>query len=180
MHKKDVDEVVLVGGSTRIPKVQQMLMEFFDGKPLCKRLNADEAVAYGAAVLAANLSGHENKKVQDLVLFDVTPLSLGIRVEEDIDMSVVIPRNTPIPTIKKGVYRTSEDNQVSVSFKVYQGESKHTKDNIFLDNLTFVGVPAAPKGEQKFNVCFNIDDNGILIVSAVLISTGTKIGITIA
>ncbi|KAD7477537.1 hypothetical protein E3N88_00673 [Mikania micrantha] len=180
MHKKDVDEVVLVGGSTRIPKVQQMLMEFFDGKPLCKRLNADEAVAYGAAVLAANLSGHENKKVQDLVLFDVTPLSLGIRVEEDIDMSVVIPRNTPIPTIKKGVYRISEDNQVSVSFKVYQGESKHTKDNIFLDNLTFVGVPAAPKGEQKFNVCFNIDDNGILIVSAVLISTGTKIGITIA
>ncbi|KAL8246075.1 hypothetical protein R6Q59_007291 [Mikania micrantha] len=133
MDKKDVDDLVIVGGSTRIPKVQQMLMEFFDGKLLCKSINADEAVAYGAAVLAANLSGrHENKRVHDLVLSDVTPLSLGIEVKE-IDMSVVIPRNTPIPTIKKGVYCTSKDNQVSVAFNVYQGEKTS-----FLASLTFM------------------------------------------
>ncbi|KAD7477538.1 hypothetical protein E3N88_00674 [Mikania micrantha] len=180
MHKKDVDDVVIVGGSTRIPKLQQMLMEFFDGKPLCKSINADEAVAYGAAVLAANLSGYENKKVQDLVLLDVTPLSLGIRIEDESDMSVVIPRNTPIPTIKKRVYQTCIDNQVSALFNVYQGESKYTKDNIFLDKFTLNGVPVAPKGKQLFNVCFNMDANGIINVSAEVISTGNKRSITIA
>ncbi|KAI3797439.1 hypothetical protein L1987_32696 [Smallanthus sonchifolius] len=179
MHKKDVDDVVIVGGSTRIPKVQQMLMEFFDGKPLCKSVNADEAVAYGAAVLAAKLSGYGNKKVQDFVLLDVTPLSLGIKVNEDPDMSVVIPRNTPIPTIKERLYHTSLDNQVSVPFNVYQGEGKYTKENIFLDTFTLHGVPAAPKGKEKLKVCFNMDENGILNVSAEVISTGNKRSITI-
>ncbi|KAD7477534.1 hypothetical protein E3N88_00670 [Mikania micrantha] len=178
MNKKDVDEVVLVGGSTRIPKVQKMLTDFFVEKPLCKSIHADEAVAYGAAVLAANLS----KKINgaDIVLLDVTPLSLGIRVEKDRDMSVVIPRNTPIPTIKKNDYFTSEDNQESALFEVYQGESKYTKDNVCLGKFILNDIPAAPKGKQSFNVCFNIDANGILHVSAKLISTGKKISITIA
>ncbi|KAJ0462992.1 putative Heat shock protein 70 family [Helianthus annuus] len=180
MQKSDVDDVVIVGGSTRIPKLQKMLMEFFDGKPLCKSINADEAVAYGAAVLAANLSGNGNKKVQDFILHDVTPLSLGIWVVEDIDMSVVIPRNTSIPTIQERVYYTSKDNQVSCKFDVYQGEGKYTKENVFLDTFTLYGVPPAPVRDQKFKVCFNIDANGILNVSAEVISTGNKRNITIA
>ncbi|MFS7938933.1 putative Heat shock protein 70 family [Helianthus anomalus] len=179
MRKSDVDDVVIVGGSTRIPKVQQMLMEFFDGKPLCKSINADEAVAYGAAVLAAKLSGYGNQKVQDLILLDVTPLSLGIRVHEVDDMSVVIPRNTRIPTMKEEVYVTYINNQVSALFDVYQGEGRKTKENIFLDKFTLHDVPAAPAGEQKFKVCFNIDVNGILHVSAEVISTGNKKSITI-
>ncbi|XP_076882207.1 heat shock cognate 70 kDa protein-like [Bidens hawaiensis] len=109
MHKNNVDDIVLVGGSTRIPKVQQMLGEFFDWKTLCKSINADEAVAYGAAVLAANLSGNGNKAVKDLILLDVTPLSLGISLEGGY-MSVLIPRNTPIPTLKEDIYRTSVDD----------------------------------------------------------------------
>ncbi|KAD1768277.1 hypothetical protein R6Q59_007293 [Mikania micrantha] len=181
MRKNDIDEVVIVGGSTRIPKVQKMLTDFFDKKPLCKSIHADEAVAYGAAVLAANLSGHhENRRVQHLEVLEVTPLSLGIRVEKDRDMSVVIPRNTPIPTIKKNDYFTSEDNQESALFEVYQGESKYTKDNVCLGKFILNDIPAAPKGKQSFNVCFNIDANGILHVSAKLISTGKKISITIA
>ncbi|XP_076939008.1 heat shock cognate 70 kDa protein-like [Bidens hawaiensis] len=180
MHKRDVHEVVVVGGSTRIPKVQQMLTEFFDGKPLCKSIHADEAVAYGAAVLAANLSGHGNKIVRDLVLLDVTPLSLGISVKLEHEMSVVIPRNTPIPTIKEQVYTTLFDNQVSVNIIVYQGEGKYVKENIFLAKFILHGVPAAPKGVEKVKVRFNMDSNGILNVSAEVISTGNKRSITIA
>ncbi|KAF5806537.1 putative Heat shock protein 70 family [Helianthus annuus] len=179
MHKSDVDDVVIVGGSTRIPKLQQMLMEFFDGKPLCKSSNADEAVAYGAAVLAANLSGCGNQKVQDLILLDVTPLSLGFGIRVD-DMNIVIPRNTRIPTMKEEVYVTCVDNQVSVLLDVYQGEGRKINENIFLDEFTLHDVPAAPKGEQKFKVCFNIDVNGILHVSAEVISTGNRKSITIA
>ncbi|XP_076943621.1 heat shock cognate 70 kDa protein-like [Bidens hawaiensis] len=181
MDKKDVDEVVIVGGSTRIPKLQQMLIEFFDGKPLCKSINADEAVAYGAAVLAANLSGYGNKMVQYLVLLDVTPLSLGIAIEKDDEkMSVVIPRNTPIPTIKEQVYQTQSDNQVRVRFDVFQGEGRYVKENIFLDTFTLDGIPPAPKGVEKLKVCFKMDANGILSVSAEVVSTGNKRSITIA
>ncbi|KAF5767454.1 putative Heat shock protein 70 family [Helianthus annuus] len=176
MHKSDVDDVVIVGGSTRIPKVQQMLIEFFDGKPLCKSINADEAVAYGAAVFAANLSGYGNKKVRDLMLLDVTPLSLGMRVHIDV-MSVVIPRNTPIPTVMERVYGTFSENESSVSFHVYQGEGTSTKENIFLDTFTIHDIPA---GEQRYRVCFNIDANGILNVSAEVFSTGNKRSVTIA
>ncbi|KAL8233835.1 hypothetical protein R6Q59_019935 [Mikania micrantha] len=176
MHNNEVDDVVIVGGSTRIPKVQQLLIEFFDGKPLCKSINADEAVAYGAAVLAANLNGNGNHKVQDLMLLDVTPLSLGMRVNIDT-MSVVIPRNTPLPTIMERVYGTSSDTLGSVSFDVYQGESANTTENIFLDRFSLRDVPA---GNQVYKVCFNIDVNGILNVSAEVISTGVKTSITIS
>ncbi|XP_076936761.1 heat shock cognate 70 kDa protein-like [Bidens hawaiensis] len=183
MNKCDVHEVVVVGGSTRIPKVQQMLMEFFDGKPLCKSIHADEAVAYGAAVLAANLGGYGNKSVRGLVLLDVTPLSLGIRIGHlnltDNLMSVVIPRNTPIPTLKEQVF-TVFDYQVSVRLDVYQGEGKHATENIFLDTFTLHGIPAALRGVEKIRVCFNMDTNGILNVSAEVISTGNKRSITIA
>ncbi|GJV72118.1 heat shock cognate 70 kDa protein [Tanacetum coccineum] len=179
MQINDIDDIVIVGGSTRIPKVQQMLKEFFDWKPLCKSINADEAVAYGAAVLAANLSGNGDKYVKELILLDVTPLSLGIRVRGEY-MSVVIPRNTPIPTVKEVEYETTYENQPSLSVKVYQGESTKTKDNIFLDEFSLKGVPPAPAGQQKMKVCFKIDASGILNVSAELKSTGYKKSIIIA
>ncbi|KAI3762280.1 hypothetical protein L1987_52705 [Smallanthus sonchifolius] len=180
MQKDEVDDVVLVGGSTRIPKVQQMLREFFDGKPLCKSIKADEAVAYGAAVLAASLSGCGNKAVKDLILLDVTPLSLGTSVQKERYMSVIIPRNTPIPAMKEGCYWTIFDDQESMIVDVYQGECDEVKDNIFLDEFHLHGIPPAPAGKQKMNVCFSIDSNGILEVSAELISTGSKKSMLIA
>ncbi|XP_071695379.1 heat shock cognate 70 kDa protein-like [Rutidosis leptorrhynchoides] len=181
MHKNDVDDVVIVGGSTRIPKVQQMLTEFFDGKPLCKSINADEAVAYGAAVLAAKLSGIGNKKVQELIMLDVTPLSLGIKISVKDkyasrvnDMCVMIPKNTPIPTVKELVFCTAYDNQENVEVNVYQGESTETRENIFLCSLYIDGIPAAPAHMISVTVCFNIDANGILNVSAEVKPTGNK------
>ncbi|KAJ9542386.1 hypothetical protein OSB04_028892 [Centaurea solstitialis] len=178
MHKKNVDDVVMVGGSTRILKLQQMVKEFFDLKPLCKSINVDEAVAHGAALLAANLSGYGNEIMQNLVLQDVTPLSLGVEARGG-DMSVVIPRNTPVPTVKEEVYTTRIDNQESARIGVYQGESRKTKGNIFLDEFRLNGIPAAPAGEQNIKVWFNIDDNGILNVSAEVVSTGNRRSITI-
>ncbi|MFS8016736.1 putative Heat shock protein 70 family [Helianthus anomalus] len=180
MQKYDVDDIVLVGGSTRIPKVQQMLKEFFDGKPLCKSIKADEAVACGAAVLAAKLSGKGNRAVKDLILLDVTPLSLGTSVTAHHYMSVIIPRNTPIPTMNEETYVTSVDNQESVVVNVYQGECGKVKDNIFLDEFELCGIPPAPAGKQKIKVCFSIDDNGILEVLAELVSTGSKKSLLIA
>ncbi|KAI3807872.1 hypothetical protein L1987_23808 [Smallanthus sonchifolius] len=161
-----------------IPKIQQMLGEFFDWKPLCKSINADEAVAYGAAVLAANLSGNRNKTVKDLVLSDVTPLSLGVRTEGRY-MSVIIPRNTPIPTTKEEVYVTLADNQEECRVSVFQGECEEAKDNIFLDEFILHGIPPAPAGKENINICFSIDDNGILDVSAELVSTGNRRSIAI-
>ncbi|KAJ9542550.1 hypothetical protein OSB04_029056 [Centaurea solstitialis] len=179
MQKYEVDDVVIVGGSTRIPKVQQMLTEFFDRKLLCKSINADEAVALGAALLAAKLSGDGNEIVKDLVLLDVTPLSLGIEVGVDECMSVVIPRNTPIPTMKDATYVTCYDNQTGAGISVYQGESHKVKENIFLDEFKLYGIPAAPAGEQNIKVWFNIDANGILNVLAEVVSNGHKKSITI-
>ncbi|KAI8564640.1 hypothetical protein RHMOL_Rhmol03G0196600 [Rhododendron molle] len=165
IDKSNVDEVVLVGGSTRIPKVRQLLQDFFNGKELCKSINPDEAVAYGAAVQAAILSGERNEKVQDLVLVDVTPLSLGLNDARGI-MKVFIPKNTNIPTKKEQVWETSVDNQTSALFRVYEGESTLSKDNNLLGKFRMKGIPLAPRGVQKFNVCFDIDENGILNVSA--------------
>ncbi|KAJ9549325.1 hypothetical protein OSB04_021868 [Centaurea solstitialis] len=177
-EKSRVDEVVLVGGSTRIPKVQRMLQDFFDGKELCKKINPDEAVAYGAAVLAANMSGKGNQMVKDLMLVDVTPLSLGIDVLGDL-MSVMIPRNTIIPVTKEGNFETSFDNQSSILFKVYQGERSRSIDNNFLGEFRLSNLPLAPRGVTKANVRFSIDANGILEVSAKQPITGQSNSITI-
>ncbi|KAL3521088.1 hypothetical protein ACH5RR_019237 [Cinchona calisaya] len=177
--KSSVHDIVLVGGSTRIPKVQQLMQEFFNGKELCKSINQDEAVAYGAAVQAAILGGAKgNEKIQDLVLVDVTPLSLGVNTEGDV-MSIVIPRNTTIPTKKERGYTTSYANQAFVCFEVFEGERARATDNNLLGKVGLHGIPPAPVGVPKFNVCFDIDANGILNVSAEDEGTSQKKKITI-
>ncbi|XP_047963334.1 heat shock 70 kDa protein 18-like isoform X1 [Salvia hispanica] len=179
MNWRSVDEVVLVGGSSRIPKVQEMLREFFNGKEACRSINPDEAVAYGAAVLAAKLNGEGNEKVQNVVLSDVTPLSLGIECNGDV-MKVIIPRNTPIPTRKERKdFHTTYDNQTSVRFTVYEGERSKATDNNLLGEFKLKGIPAAPRGDAKFKVCFDIDENGILNVSVEHVGTGVKNKISI-
>ncbi|KAJ1443135.1 Heat shock protein 70 family [Sesbania bispinosa] len=175
MEKSDVDDVVLVGGSSRIPKVQQLLQDYFKGKDLCKSINPDEAVAYGAAVQAALLS-KGTKFVSNLVLLDVTPLSLGIDTKGDL-MDVVIPRNTTIPAEKSKVYFTAADYQSTAGIYVYEGERTRASDNNLL-GLFKLSVPPAPRG-LPFNVCFVIDADGILNVSAKEKTTGNKKEITI-
>ncbi|WVY93350.1 hypothetical protein V8G54_032438 [Vigna mungo] len=169
MDKRSMHDVVLVGGSSRIPKVQELLQEFFEGKDLCKSINPDEAVACGAAVQAALLSvGIKN--VPDMVLLDVTPLSLGTDVIGDM-MSVMIPKNTAIPVKRTQPYFTTVDNQSSVKIEVYEGERTRASDNNLLGSFTLSGLPPAPMG-HPFNVCFAIDENGILSVSAKEKKTG--------
>lgn len=178
MKIDDIDEIVLVGGSTRIPRIQQQLSEVFGGKDLCKTVNPDEAVAYGAAVQGAILNGMRSKATDKLLLLDVTPLSLGIETTGSV-MSVIIPRNTPIPCVKTQCYTTEENYQTQVDIGVFEGERTKTTENNELGKFTISGIERAKRGEPKVDVSFSLDSNGILSVKAVDQKTGAEAHIEI-
>ena len=173
-----VHDVVLVGGTSRIPKLQKMLSDFFNGKELCKSVNPDEAVAYGAAVQAAVLSGVNDEVTDGLLLLDVTPLSLGVETAGSM-MTVLIPRGTSIPAKKTQTFSTAVDNQPGVTVQVYEGERPMTADNNKLGEFQLNGIPPMPRGQPQIEITYDVDANGILSVNAVEKSTGKAEKITI-
>jgi len=178
MDKAKVDDIVLVGGSTRIPKIQSLVSDYFGGRQLNKSINPDEAVAYGAAVQAAVLTGQTSEKTQDILLLDVAPLSLGVAMQGDV-FGVVVPRNTPIPSMKSRTFTTVEDNQTQVTFPVYEGERVTCKENRLLGEFELSGITPQPKGQAELVCTFEVDANGLLKVSAMDRTSGRKANITI-
>jgi len=173
VSKNSVDEIVLVGGSTRIPKIQSLLSGFFNGKTLNKSINPDEAIAYGATVQASILQGIKSNKTENLLLIDVCPLSLGIETNGEL-MTTLIPRNTTIPTKATDTFSTGQHNQTSANIRIFEGERSFTKDNNLLGEFTLHGIPAMPRGRPQIEVTYDIDSNNILTVTAKEKSTGKQ------
>lgn len=178
LTREKVHEIVLVGGSTRIPKIQSLVSEYFGGRQLNKSINPDEAVAYGAAVQAAILTGQTTEKTEGILLLDVAPLSLGVAMQGDV-FGVVVTRNTAIPCMKSRTFTTVEDNQTTVTFPVYEGERTQCRDNRLLGEFELTGIPPMPRGQAELVTTFEIDANGLLKVSAMDRASGRKASISI-